>query len=305
MAKKNGAFRKKTENQRDALSSIAPSPPIPEVSIETLEKRNIAWIVFTVLVIAFLAVRNLFLNLPYFTPIEIGPLKLAPFGPLVASSVLMGMHLIHYWCLRYRLDWQTLSGSLLWIVGIGLVGSHFIDIAAYDPKSLLDLGKLLDIRVGFSSFGGFICGALTAIYFFRKYRLPIGEYAEAVLYGFTGAWILGRAGCFSVHDHPGQLTDFFLGVPLQGGLRHDLGLYEMLYTIPMFLVLHLTTRKKRPFPGYVIAFVALTYAPVRFLLDFLRIEDSTYGGLTPAQWACFPLFFIGIWMFYRGKFRQA
>ena len=65
---------------------------------------------------------------------------------------------------------------------------------------------------------------------------------------------------------------------------HDLGWYEFLYPTfvmgPAFLVLN-----GQPWsPGFwVVSFVAL-YAPARFLLDFLRVPDPTYGGLTPAQW---------------------
>jgi prolipoprotein diacylglyceryltransferase len=44
----------------------------------------------------------------------------------------------------------------------------------------------------------------------------------------------------------------------------------------------------------VIALVCTSYAVIRFALDFLRIEDATYGALTPAQWLCLPLLLIGI-----------
>jgi phosphatidylglycerol:prolipoprotein diacylglycerol transferase len=47
--------------------------------------------------------------------------------------------------------------------------------------------------------------------------------------------------------------------------------------------------------------MCVTYAPVRFLLDFLREQegegvlggDPRYGGLTPAQWGCFGLLLLG------------
>ena len=31
--------------------------------------------------------------------------------------------------------------------------------------------------------------------------------------------------------------------------------------------------------------------PARFMLDFLRVPDPTYGGLTPAQWAIIAILF--------------
>ena len=62
--------------------------------------------------------------------------------------------------------------------------------------------------------------------------------------------------------------------------------------------LALTWRKKLATGTYVVV-VSLTYAPVRFMMDFLRIRDVAgadprYGGFTPAQWACLMLFVFGL-----------
>ena len=53
---------------------------------------------------------------------------------------------------------------------------------------------------------------------------------------------------------------------------HDLGLYELLFTIVMTVILFAYNRKPRP-PGRIIALAALMYAPARFVLDFLRATD--------------------------------
>ena len=64
---------------------------------------------------------------------------------------------------------------------------------------------------------------------------------------------------------------------------------------PVFLRLG---RKVRP-TGFFIALVTLAYAPVRFLLDFLRETpayggDARYLGLTPAQYAALAMFAFGL-----------
>ncbi|MEO7520971.1 MAG: hypothetical protein ABIW79_04060, partial [Gemmatimonas sp.] len=65
---------------------------------------------------------------------------------------------------------------------------------------------------------------------------------------------------------------------------HDLGWYEFLFlslvVVPLF---QLWQRRNKPGGFYLIAF-PLVYLPVRFGLDFLRISDVRYAGLTPAQW---------------------
>ena len=88
------------------------------------------------------------------------------------------------------------------------------------------------------------------------------------------------------------------------GPRHDLGLYELLFTIVMTAILFRYNRKPRP-PGRIIALAALMYAPARFVLDFLRATDvarpdERYVGLTPAQWACLATAALGVYLWRRG-----
>ena len=46
-----------------------------------------------------------------------------------------------------------------------------------------------------------------------------------------------------------------------------------------------------------LAMFVLTYMPVRFLFDFLRVADATYYGMTPAQYANIGLFILGLRLF--------
>ncbi|WP_437593604.1 hypothetical protein [Sorangium sp. So ce1000] len=45
--------------------------------------------------------------------------------------------------------------------------------------------------------------------------------------------------------------------------------------------------------------MAVLYAPVRFLLDFLRIVDVRYAGLTPGQYGAIALFIAGLVLLIR------
>ena len=65
----------------------------------------------------------------------------------------------------------------------------------------------------------------------------------------------------------------------------------------------LVAQRGRASGWYVVA-TCILYAPVRFALDFLRIENATggdprYGGLTPAQWACGGLLLFGLGLAWR------
>jgi phosphatidylglycerol---prolipoprotein diacylglyceryl transferase len=253
------------------------------------------WLALFAALFLVLLVRNFVLGASEIGVVHVGPVVLAPFGPLVSLGVLFGIHLMHRWADRCGLVWEDVFAAVGWMLVVGFVGSHLLDVALYRPQDFFDPGVVLDFRSDYSSFGGFVCGGVTAAIAFRRHGVPLLRGMECTLYGFIGGWLFGRLACFSVHDHPGLETSSVLGVPMGGVVRHDLGLYELLYTIVLFVWVsgQLGTRRRRP-DGWLVAVAATSYAPVRFALDFLRVRDATYAGLTPAQWACLPLLVLGL-----------
>src|SRR6185503_19395405 len=156
---------------------------------------------------------------------------------------------------------------------------------------------------GLSSFGGFLGAFLAFMWFTRRAEIPRLAYADSVALGLSVGWIFGRTGCFTAHDLPGRHTSFFLAVRYPEGARHDLGFYELLFTIVMTAILFAYNRKPRP-PGRIIALAAVIYAPARFALDFFRATDVArpdrrYAWLTPAQWACLATAALGIYLWRR------
>ena len=208
---------------------------------------------------------------------------------------------------RVGLDDAVISELALWAVIPGMIGAHLYSAIFYFPEKIAaDPLYLLKMWDGISSFGGFIGGTLAVtIYFRRKRELPFLPYADSIIYGFAFAWIFGRLGCTTAFDHPGELTDFFLGMQYPGskelsaGVRHNLGMYEFFWAVLMSLVFFLN-RKKTHFKGWYLAMFVVCYMPVRFFWDFLRRADIHHFGLTAGQWAAIVLFLLGLYLMYRG-----
>lgn len=251
-------------------------------------RADIAWTLLMTAVITALVTRHFLLGLSRFPPLSLGPLQLTPFGPLMMLNIFFGFYLVRRWCLRFELDWRVLSAGLGWIVLGGYYISHWVSIALYFPDLLTDVAALLNPRGLISSFGGMYGGGLLAVLYLRRVGLPVWRHMDALVYGFVGGYVFGRAGCFAIHDHPGRVTDFFLGVEMNGIVRHDLGFYEMWLMLGLLILLTLLASNGRP-PDALPTAVALSiYAPVRFAFDALRVADPIYAGLTPGQWFCIP-----------------
>jgi phosphatidylglycerol:prolipoprotein diacylglycerol transferase len=267
------------------------------------------------------------------------PLTIKPFGALVALGVYVGSVLAMRHGRERGIEEKKLAEFIFCVVGLGFVGGHMLDAVFYHPDHLAkDPLYLFMLWEGLSSYGGFTGAVIGALWWkcvtltWRSIDVTVGgkaitlfslpqkltvtwrhservlPMAEVINSAFPLAWVFGRMGCASVHDHPGQLSDAWFAVrwPMGAGVtgRFDLGLIEMVLTIPLAVAFLIAWKRKplRPL-GFYSGWMCVAYAPVRFGLDFLRVTegegnvaggDPRYGGLTPAQWACFGLLALGI-----------
>jgi len=281
--------------------------------------------------------------------LTIGPVPLHAFGLLVATGVVVGTALATNRARRRGYDLDLLNSFITWMLVAGFIGGHVLDEIFYHPDEIVqDPLSLLKLWAGLSSFGGFT-GAFIGILLWKYFDyLPAGSprgsglvrnqpprpilpFADLILSVFPVAWIFGRSGCASVHDHPGDVAGpnallavdfpsfnpaytggagqlhtfgpirFVEGQLIHGRFpRYDLGLLELMFTILLAGIIALTWRKRLATGTYVVV-TALAYAPVRFAMDFLRIRggdgaDPRYAGLTPAQWECVAVFLYGLYM---------
>ncbi len=248
--------------------------------------------------------------IPYFEQpkLHLGPLTIHAFGVLVAVGILLAFRLIRRRAPRIGLDPVVADRLAMRMVIVGFIVAHVFDRIAYFPRDVLARPwSLLFIWESISSFGGFLGATLVAIWFVRHQseRVLAWRYLDLIAWAFPAAWCLGRTGCAVAFDHPGYATTFFLAQRYSDGVvRHNLGLYEALCTLPLVIAFLLLGRKPR-LPGFFVGLLALAYAPVRFLLDTLRWDDARYFGFTPGQYASVLLALAGFLVLYRLSGRRA
>ncbi|MES2524398.1 MAG: prolipoprotein diacylglyceryl transferase family protein [Gemmatimonadota bacterium] len=252
---------------------------------------------------------------------QLGPLTVHAFGIAVACAALWGMWSAERQFRRRALDLSVGTKLATWVLIAGVFGAHLFSVLFYFPDKLrADPWLLLRVWEDISSFGGILGGVAGALLYFnvgpgREHRARQWDYLGTIARIFPASLAIGRFGCALAHDHPGTVTTFPLafsirteaalayitGVYRQAGVElapvvsdardasavqgfHDLGWYEFLFLalviVPLF---QLWGRRDRPGGFYLVAF-PLLYLPVRFGLDFLRVADVRYAGLTPAQW---------------------
>ncbi len=228
-----------------------------------------------------------------------------PFGVLVAIGVLSGARLSEWRAKRLGLKDDVVSDGIAHIVISGFLLGHVFDMVTYFPEKLSEAPwELLMPWKSLSSYGGFFGAALGGLFWRWRRGFPLTPVFEQVAFGMPLGWFFGRMGCFVVHDHPGSLTAFPLAVDnfqypgLETGPRHDLGLYEVIWSAAVMLLFLWLDRKPRPF-GFFMGWIVVLYAPVRFGLEFLREVDRAYYGLTPAHYSSVFALGLGFYLLWR------
>jgi phosphatidylglycerol:prolipoprotein diacylglycerol transferase len=240
--------------------------------------------------------------IPYFELRTIslpGGIEIAAFGTLVALGVFAGVLFAERRARAAGVREHDLYAAIAWVVVPGFVAAHLVSLLGRLGAGFR-LSHLLEFWNGMSSFGGFF-GALAGLLVWSRTRpAPLRlAVAEVLTQALVVGWVFGRLGCTLVHDHIGRPSEFLLAIRFPGGPRHDLGLYELLFTV-LVLVPAIVVLNRRPRPaGATIATVALLYAPARFAAEFLRNTDlpdadARYLGLTVAQYGCIALAAVGI-----------
>lgn len=236
--------------------------------------------------------------IPYFQVphIELGALRLQPFSLLVMIAVGAFVLVAHYRAIALGLEANLVAvGSALVVTG-SIVGGHLFAAVAYYPERLADNpAYLLQLTDGQSLFGGLLGGMIAGVAYLLVRRFPLLLFAEPYAYGTVTSLVFGRIGCALAHDHPGRVTTFWgavTGWP-DGTTRHDLGLYEAVLMIALLGALY-ALRNRRSIPGLQVALPMVVYGIARFGLDFLRVADKHYGGLTPAQYGSVLLIAGGV-----------
>lgn len=224
-----------------------------------------------------------------FTAIHLGPLTIQVWGLFVASGMGLSLWLLEKQTTDNPQQKQILD-SAFWAIIWGFIGARLGHVFLYEPSFFL--AHPLDVfkvwQGGMSSFGSFIGAAGAAWYAGKKYHFNFKELLDQLLYVTVPGWMLGRVGCFMIHDHLGAASNCPLAMMTPVGQRLDMALLEILGMVPLLVWLIVGRQKTRGAGERSLVIVAY-YCALRLVLDFWRAQDIVGAdtrvlGLTPAQY---------------------
>ena len=181
----------------------------------------------------------------------------------------------------------------------GIVGSKlYWAFANWGELTVNPMGTLFS-RGGFTYYGGLIGGVVAVAALLRLRRYPMGEAINSCALAVPVGYMLGRVGCLLVGDDYGRPTDMPWGIAFPEGSPpatvpvHPTQIYEILLTLPIFLVLW--SQRKRDLPGWFLLWELFVLAGLeRFVIEFYRVNPVVALGLTGAQFVSIGLIVAGL-----------
>jgi len=119
-------------------------------------------------------------------------------------------------------------------------------------------------------YGGFLGGLVCGTLYMKWRRIPVLPWADFFSPILALSQAVGRIGCY-------------LNGCCFGREGHSVQLYEAAILTVISAVLFARFLRKR-MAGEVFAIYLLSYGAARFALEFLRGDQTSYGGLTLPQW---------------------
>ncbi len=250
--------------------------------------------------------------IPWFqyTVVYIGPIPIQVWGFFVALGMVVSILLLRNMAKQQGLRPELFLDYAVWMIIGGIIGARLFHIVFYEPMFFLS-NPIEVFKIwhgGLSSFGG-LTGAAVAFYVYRRWKdtqkLPLLQMTDILSFAAIYGWIVGRIGCFMIHDHLGKPCNCFLAINGPDQPRLDMALVEIISLLPL-AVLFLFLRKKQLSHGVFTGILFVYYGVLRFILDFYRAidiaaADARYFGLTPGQYFAILLSVFGLWLLRKKK----
>lgn len=239
----------------------------------------------------------------YPTLVRFGDFEVTTFGALVAIGAMTALWVFHRELLRSGLPASGVDAALMGVLG-GLAGAKIVwAIEFRDEAPFL---SLLLSRGGLSWFGGFLGGMSAGLWSLHRRRIPLVPALAAAAPALATGHAIGRIGCFLVGDDYGGPTDLPWGVAFPNGSPptlarvHPTQLYE---AAGLAVIVWMLIRWRRAGAADSVVFgrYLILAGALRFVIEFIRVNERVAGPLTVAQLFSTTIVVIGLWLLGRPK----
>ena len=220
---------------------------------------------------------------------SIGPLYIHFYGVIIACGLILA---VVYACRRSReagLTEDSLLDGVLWITPFSIVCARaYYCVFSWPMYRNNPISVLYIWEEGLAIYGAVLGAAVGVIVFCKIKKCSLPALLDLVSLGFLIGQFIGRWGNFFNREAFGAATDavtrmgFFNTVTGVTEYYHPTFLYESVWNLAGFLLLHFLSRKKQ-YDGQIALGYCAWYGLGRAFIEGLRMDSLYWGPFRVSQ----------------------
>lgn len=239
------------------------------------------------------------------TIFHLGAFELRWYSLAIMTAILAAVLITSYFGKRKGIPESEITTLALITVFSGLLGARLFHVLDRFNYYVMYPEQILQIQQGgLAIWGGLAGGGIAVIIYARLRHLPLGRLADSLAPALLVAHSIGRIGCTINGDAWGGVTSLPWGfiythpnamIPpnLMGLATHPYPVYEIIWNgLALLVILYLGRRFK--LDGSLFLSYLSLYSLGRFLLSFVRQENSIFWGLQQAQIVALAVFIVAV-----------
>nr|WP_319488123.1 prolipoprotein diacylglyceryl transferase [uncultured Caproiciproducens sp.] len=221
---------------------------------------------------------------------SIGTFTVRWYGVIIAVGFLLAFLYVMSSCKKFNMDQDKLIDAV--IVGIigGIIGAraYYVIFDTSDQYLRNPISALYIWEGGLAIYGGIIGGLLCGALIAKLRKISVPAMLDLAALGFLIGQTIGRWGNFVNQEAFGRETNLPWGMvsentsAIASGPVHPCFLYESLWCLLGFILLHIFSRRFRKYDGQVFLGYLIWYGVGRFFIEGLR-TDSLITPILPLR----------------------
>lgn len=242
---------------------------------------------------------------------RLGGMPIYWYGIIICIAFVLALCYVLANCKRFGINPNAVMDTAIVGFVCGIIGARLYYVIFFPGDVYLrDPVKILHINEGgIAIYGGLIGGILGGIFVAKKKKINIMAALDLASLGFLIGQSVGRWGNFINQEAFGQETASIFrmisentgGVPV-----HPCFLYESVWCLVGFLVLHFFSINRKSYDGQIFLLYIVWYGSARFFIEALR-ADSLFVpgvGLKISQIVAFVSVAVGILFLFKFRNRR-
>ena len=215
---------------------------------------------------------------------RVGAITVHWYGIILCAALLLALWYALVNSKRFEIDANALIDAVIVGLVCGIIGARLYYVLFFPGDTFWkDPIKILHINEGgIAIYGGIIGGLLGGLLVAKRKKFNLWAALDLAALGFLIGQGVGRWGNFVNQEAFGSQTDFLfrmLSENTNGQTVHPCFLYESIWCLLGFVLLHLWSAKSHRFDGQIFLLYLIWYGLGRFFIEALRTDSLMVPGL--------------------------